>query len=385
MSALYVHIPYCIQKCLYCDFCSGTADAYKNEYARLVVREIELTAEKMRKKGESIAPATSVFFGGGTPTVLSSKELIQILQTLQANFPFAADAEISIECNPATATQAELSALCKAGFNRISIGLQSADDALLARIGRAHSSASFLQTLQWARAAGFANINADVMHGLPGQTQENYLDTLQRVCDLELPHISAYALILEKDTPLYKLVEIEQTETLPSADAVADMQDAGMAYLAERGYARYEVSNFAKPGFACRHNLVYWNNEAYLGFGVAAHSSVPGKKDVWLRYANEESTRSYAKKVERGALPIAETIKLYASEQMFESIMLGLRKTEGIHRESFRARYGMPIEQAFPKAVAEAAEYGWWAEDDAYLRLTTKGMDMLNTVLTLFR
>jgi len=354
-------------------------------YADLVSREIELTAAKMRKKGEEITPAATVFFGGGTPTSLPARDLIQILCALQAQFSFAKDAEISFECNPATASRADLAELRRAGFNRISIGLQSADDALLKRIGRAHSYADFLQTLAWAREAGFININVDVMHGLPEQTQELYLDTVRKVCDLEVQHVSAYALILEKDTPLYHAVEIEQTETLPDADAVADMQDAGMALLAEHGYARYEVSNFAKPGYVCRHNLVYWNNEPYLGFGVAAHSSMPGKKGVWLRRANADSTRAYAQKIERNALPTAEIIKLYASEQMFESVMLGLRKVEGIHRVGFFARYGIPVEQAFPKAVTEVDVCGWWEEDADYLRLTPKGLDLLNTVLALFR
>jgi len=360
-------------------------------YADLVRKEIALSNRRgggapnksLGFVGARVSPpaVNSIFFGGGTPTILPAEQLIGILDEIRSNFTVSPDAEISVECNPKTANAAALAALYKAGFNRLSIGLQSTNDALLANVGRVHTCADFLQTLTETRAAGFTNINVDVMHGLPGQTQEQYLDTLCRVCDLNVPHISAYALILEKGTPLYRKVEIEQILTLPDEDAVADMQDAGIAYLAQRGYARYEISNFAKAGHACRHNLVYWNNEPYLGFGVAAHSSLPGEGRIWLRTANAESISTYEKKLRKNKLPTAETIKLNLSEQMFETVMLGLRKVEGVDRRAFENRFGLPVDDVY----AEAAHLDCWTDSATHLQLNAHGLDMLNTVLVSFR
>ena len=390
MSAIYIHIPYCVKKCDYCDFCSVPLNESAARYCDLLRQEIGLWNGK-RKGGK--AEIHSIFFGGGTPTSLPAAHIVSVLEAIHMHFSVADDAEISIECNPKTATEEGLALLHKAGFNRLSIGLQSADDELLGHIGRVHTYADFLHTLDIARSADFVNINVDVMHGLPRQTQKQYLETLRLVCDLDVEHISAYALILEKDTPLYRQVEIEQTLSLPDEDAVADMQDAGMTYLAERGYTRYEVSNFAKDGRECRHNLVYWNNEAYVGFGVAAHSSMPDgwasgadkTGDTWLRAANVEDIPVYEKRLRRNKLPTAETIKLYASEQMFESVMLGLRKVEGVDRAAFQARFGVAVDDVFANAIAEVSLADLWEDCATHLRLNPRGMDMLNSVLVSFR
>ena len=234
-----------------------------------------------------------------------------------------------------------------------------------------------------ARDAGFRNINVDLMHGLPGQTQEDYLDTLQKVCDLGPEHISAYALILEEGTPLYGQVRAGEV-TLPDEDAVADMEDAGMAYLRERGFERYEVSNFAKPGYACRHNLIYWNDEPYLGFGVAAHSSAKGEGE-WLRWSNSSSVPAYLRKLKRGRLPTAETLHIDRREEMFEVIMLGLRKVAGVPRQAFLDRFGLPLEKAFPEAFLNVQANGWWLDIPTHYALTPQGMDQLNTALCFFR
>lgn len=379
MTAVYVHIPYCVRKCLYCDFCSVPSDATTALYADALKQEIALRV----KSGFSTDAVGTVFFGGGTPTALPAEQLADILTAVKDAFPVSEDAEISVECNPGTVGQSDLMTLRNAGFNRLSIGLQSADDALLARIGRIHTRADFLRTLSLAREAGFSNINVDVMHGLPGQTQAQYLDTLRVVCDFDVQHVSAYALILENGTPLKAMVEREEL-TLPDADAVADMQDAGIAYLEERGYRRYEVSNFAREGFACRHNLVYWHNGAYLGLGVAAHSSLPeGKR--WERTANTEDIAAYLRRIGKRKLPVSESIALYRSESMFETVMLGLRLCEGVDRAAFSERFGVSVDDAYRDAIDDVRKLGWWADSDTHLRLNARGLDMLNSALVYFR
>lgn len=379
MRSIYLHIPYCIQKCSYCDFCSVPKDGTAERYAFALCREIELQRERYAAR-----EIDTVFFGGGTPTILPASELCRVLETLDRCFPLAKDAEVSIECNPRTASAQDLKTLHSAGFNRLSIGLQSADDPLLARIGRVHTFQDFENTFRWARQAGFENINVDVMHGLPGQTQDSYLTTLEHVGAFGAEHLSCYALILEEGTPLYGAVRSGK-ERLPDEDAVADMEDAGFDWLRANGYERYEVSNFAKPGKQCRHNLTYWKNEPYLGFGVAAHSSVPTDRK-WYRFSNTESIASYLRSVERGKIPETERILINTFEQMFETIMLGLRLTEGISMEKFSRRFGCSLRETYPEAIEFAERCGWWnTEDPERLRLNQSGMDHLDAVLRAFR
>ncbi len=379
MIALYFHIPYCIRKCRYCDFCSFPVDETAGRYCDALLTEIEL-----RRKQYPSEQAATAFFGGGTPTVLPADALCRVLDAANEAFPFSRDAEISIECNPKTASADALKALRRAGFNRLSIGLQSANDAILRRIGRVHTYTDFLHTYEWARGVGFANINIDVMHGLPGQTQDDYLQTLEAVSSLVPEHISAYSLILEEGTPLYRDVATGR-ESLPDEDAVADMQDAGMAYLWERGFERYEISNFARPGYRCRHNLTYWHNESYLGFGVAAHSSMrEGTKQY--RFANPETIPAYVKPLAKGRLPESERILINTFEQMFECVMLGLRLTGGVDDEAFRNRFGVSVFETYPEAIERNRRRSLWDETDPrFLRLNARGLDLLNTVLLDFK
>lgn len=379
MTGVYVHIPYCMRKCAYCDFCSVPRNETAEAYPDALCREIQLSRDRLPYVG----PVPSVFFGGGTPTVLPAVSLIRILETIRHTYEVRSDAEITLECNPGTAAYADFVKLRAAGFNRLSLGLQSANDELLKAVGRIHTYELFLTAYGAARDAGFENINVDLMHGLPGQTQGEYLDTLRKVCDLGPEHVSAYALILEEGTPLYTKVHSGEV-VLPNEDAAADMEDAGMAYLRERGFERYEVSNFARPGYACRHNLIYWNDEPYLGFGVAAHSSARGEGE-WLRWANTESIPGYLRKLGRGKLPTADTLHIDRKEEMFEVVMLGLRKVAGIPRRAFLDRFGVPLEKAFPDAFLNVQANGWWAEDPARYALTPQGMDQLNTALCYFR
>lgn len=379
MTAIYVHIPYCVKKCRYCDFCSvpldqsaeGYCDALKKE---LILRRAQLASDDITK---------TIFFGGGTPTALPATQIASVLMEIKRLYNVAPDAEISIECNPKTATYSDLSTLKSAGFNRLSIGLQSADDRLLEVIGRAHNLKDFLDSIRWAKEIGFDNINVDVMHGLPMQTTEQYLDTLRLVCDMGVNHVSAYSLILEEGTELIRLVKAKQL-VLPDDDYTADMQDLGIDYLVKQGYQRYEVSNFAKEGYMCRHNLTYWNNEPYLGIGVAAHSSLPDGH-IWTRFSNTQSIPTYLKRMRANRLATAETIRLNKSEQMFETVMLGLRKIEGISKKSFFERFDVDIDEYYPEAIETVRLNGWWIDSDTHLKLNARGMDMLNSVLVNFR
>ena len=379
MIGVYVHIPYCLKKCRYCDFCSVPIDETAGRYRSAVLHEIALV--KDRYPGERVK---SIFFGGGTPTALKPDDLIAILDAIRAAFAVLPDAEISVECNPKTIGPDGLLRLREAGFNRLSIGLQATNNELLARIGRVHTFEEFLSTYRAARDAGFQNINIDLMHGLPGQGQDDYLDAIRTVAALESTHISAYALILEEGTPLYDDV-MAGRETLPDEDAVADMEDAGMELLESLGFHRYEVSNFAKPGYECRHNLIYWHNEPYLGLGVAAHSSM-AEDGFWVRFSNENSIPAYQKKLERDRLPRAERILINTFEQMFESVMLGLRLTEGVSRKAFFDRFGCDVIETYREAYDKNEKYGFWDHaDPAFLRLTKDGMDHLDSVLRDFR
>lgn len=379
MIGVYVHIPYCLRKCRYCDFCSIPIDETAGRYRSAVLKEIALSIDKY--PGERVK---SVFFGGGTPTILPADDLCAILDAIRNAFSVEPDAEISVECNPKTIGFDGLKKLRGAGFNRLSIGLQATQDRLLRRIGRVHTYEEFLSTFRAAKDAGFTNVNIDLMHGLPGQTQDDYLDAIRAVASLEPTHISAYSLILEEGTPLYNDVT-HGHETLPDEDAVADMEDAGMDLLNALGYRRYEVSNFAKPGYECRHNLIYWHNELYLGLGAAAHSSMD-EDGFRVRFSNESSIPAYLKKLDKGRLPRAERIITNTFEQMFESVMLGLRLVEGVDRKAFSDRYGCDVIETYKEAYDKNERYGFWDHSDpAYLRLTRTGMDHLDSVLRDFR
>lgn len=379
MIGVYVHIPYCLKKCRYCDFCSIPVDETAGRYRAALETEIALSGAK--HPGERVK---TVFFGGGTPTVLPAEDLCAILGAIRNTFAVEPDAEISIECNPKTIGFDGLKRLFDAGFNRLSIGLQATQNDLLSRIGRVHTYEEFLVTYAAARDAGFTNINVDLMHGLPGQGQADYLDAIRTVAALEPTHISAYSLILEEETPLYDDV-MHGRETLPDADAVADMEDAGMDLLDALGYRRYEVSNFAMSGFECRHNLIYWHNEPYLGLGVAAHSSMV-EDGFWVRFSNERSIPAYLKKIGKGKLPRAERIITNTFEQMFESVMLGLRLVKGIDRAAFSDRFGCDVIETYRSAYDKNDRYGFWDHSDPdFLRLNRIGMDHLDSVLRDFR
>ena len=377
MAGIYLHIPFCVRKCAYCDFVSFAEGCVPEGYVEALLTELELVA----RGGGYPAAFDTVFFGGGTPSLLSGAQMKTILDALRVHFAIRADAEISMECNPGTVSPEKLAAYRTAGINRLSIGLQSTHDVLLNEIGRIHHFAQFLETHSSARAAGFDNINVDLMHGLPNQTLEQYLDSLKTVCDLGVQHISAYSLILEEHTPLYFRVEKGEV-ALPDEDLVADMQDAGIEYLEQRGYHRYEISNFAQDGFECRHNRNYWDNGEYLGFGIAAHAAV--RQGRWTRFANVDSLDEYYRLLARGKRPLAETIRLTQRDEMFECVMLGLRLVRGVDRARFFARFELDIAEAYPLAMEKLRKRGWVIETEQAIALNSKGLDLQNEALGFF-
>jgi oxygen-independent coproporphyrinogen-3 oxidase len=290
-----------------------------------------------------------------------------------------------MECNPGTVDAHKLRQYRTAGINRISFGLQSMDARLLKRIGRIHTPETFLKSFHDARDAGFSNINADIMSGLPGQTLTDYIDTLRQVTDLGAEHISAYGLILEEGTPL--IADVQQgIESVPDKDAVSDMLDAGILLLNERGYGRYEISNYSRSGYACRHNLNYWNNGEYLGIGAAAHSAWrlhDTGKPAWTRWSNPAELDTYEASA---GIPLAERelIRIDTNEEAFETIMLGLRTVRGVSLAEFFKRFSCSLEQFFPHAVNTLTANGWLQIADGYARLSPHGLDMQNAALQYF-
>lgn len=377
MAGLYIHIPYCKKKCRYCDFVSYAGRDDFLAYAAALITEMRLYSPMMR--GRSFE---TVFVGGGTPSLLPAGLLGRIIAEAKQCFSIEPDAEITVECNPESLTELKLLEYSNAGVNRLSIGMQSADDRVLSAIGRIHTAEKFVSAFRLAREAGFKNINVDIMHGLPRQDIESYLASIRLVSELGAEHISSYSLILEPGTPLYDDV-FSGKVVLPDEDETADMEDAGFELLESLGYHRYEISNFAKPGFVCHHNINYWNNGDYLGLGVNAHSALhlSGK---WVRFANKITIGEYMTDIGRGNLPVAETQEVTREDEMFECIMMGLRKTEGISRSAFKERFGIdPVEQ-YAAAVSSALLDGNMIVTDERIFLTKRGLDYQNEILLNF-
>lgn len=385
--SIYIHIPFCVRKCLYCDFLSAPSDEQGiASYVNLLLREIK---EQAIYYGDH--RVISIFLGGGTPSLLSAEDTGRILEQIRDNYRMAADAEITIECNPGTAAGDKLKHYITYGINRLSLGLQSTDDGELARIGRIHDYHDFLETYISAREAGFSNINIDLMAGLPGQSVASYSRTLERVADLSPEHISAYSLILEEGTELY----VNQSSYIfPTEEEDREMYALTGEYLAGAGYGRYEISNYAREGFACRHNRVYWRRGDYAGFGLGASSMVQN-----VRWKNPEDHAAYAayvdsmtKKGRPGADRTArlkeagakEIQILTVEEQMEEFMFLGLRLTEGVDTGEFRRMFGKNMEEVYGKPVAEFEAQGLLERAGDRIRLTPRGIDVSNVIFAAF-
>ena len=397
--SIYIHIPFCVRKCLYCDFLSASADEGSIEsYVNLLLREI---------KKQSIFygdhKVISIFMGGGTPSLLSSEATARILKQIRERYSVAADAEITIECNPGTVTSQKLQNYIAYGINRLSLGLQSTDDAELARIGRIHGYGDFLETYRMAREAGFQNINIDLMAALPGQSVGSYRRTLERVVGLLPEHISAYSLILEEGTPLYVN---QKSYRFPTEDEDREMYELTGKYLAKAGYQRYEISNYARGGFACRHNRVYWRRGDYVGFGLGASSMVenvrwrnPKEHEAYAVYVDQlgkqrsgQAVSHHMERVTEAAVwevrmkraGADEVQALTPEEQMEEFMFLGLRLTEGIDTGEFQRMFGKTVEEVYGKSIAEFEAQGLLTRAGERLMLTPRGIDVSNMVFAEF-
>ena len=378
MAGLYVHIPFCKAKCRYCDFVSFADHDCMGDYCAALLKEIRLSAAALPKREYE-----SVFFGGGTPSILPVGAISLLLHALKESFTVLPDAEITIEANPGTLTEEKLKEYKAAGINRLSMGLQSANDALLENVGRIHRYREFVQNYECARAAGFDNISADIMYGLPGQTVKDHMDTIEALYRLGLDHISAYSLIVEEGTPLYTDI-IGGAESLPAEDDAYLMHKKGMEFLERLGYHRYEISNYAKPGRESRHNVNYWENGEYLGLGLNSQSAMR-IEGQWLRFANTASLPDYLSHSARGVRPLAEPPEIIPEkEEMFETVMLGLRMTKGVDEENFRKRFGKSMEEAYGDALLSLREKGWLLRENGFIRLTEEGLDFQNEALMSF-
>lgn len=421
--SIYIHIPFCVKKCLYCDFLSFPAGEVKREtetksampgrcgvvwadieyYVNLLCREIMQSAEGYEKY-----QVISVFLGGGTPSLLPADQIGRIMKTVREHYRMAENAEITMEMNPGTISSGEPEQYITCGINRVSIGLQSADDEELLRIGRIHNYDTFLQTYDLVRRAGFDNVNIDLMAALPGQTVESYERTLRKVTALAPEHISAYSLILEEGTPLY---EHRSAYRFPTEEENLEMDLLTRNYLASCGYHRYEISNYAREGYECRHNKVYWRRGDYVGFGLGAASMADN-----VRWSNPDTMESYAAYVwgqeysgdaflsdtsvhgEPEGLQSARMVEhsirktdlvpcrqvLTKQEQMEEYMFLGLRMVCGVSAAEFEHVFGSPVDAVYGDVMRQLGEQGLLVREGDRIRLTERGLDVSNYAMAQF-
>ena len=371
---LYIHIPFCIKKCNYCDFLSFPSNEERREiYVQSLINEIEQTGKLLDKDAYAVR---SIFIGGGTPSLLSGKQIERIMLAVRNAFFIMEEAEITMETNPGTLTKENVFSYKKAGVNRFSMGLQSADDACLHLLGRIHTWEEFLKSYELARKAGFENINVDLMSGLPGQTVSIYRRTLEKVMALQPEHISAYSLILEEGTPFGESEEIQKK--IPDEETDREMYQLPKEVLAENGYERYEISNYAKKDFERRHNLGYWSHIPYLGVGLNASSYMDER-----RFENPSDMKQYLKITSFDEL-YSQTRPLSVHEQMEEFMFLGLRKTKGISKKKFEERFGCSMDSVYEKPLKESIEQGFIKEQGDQILLTQEGILVSNQVLCEF-
>ena len=366
---LYIHIPFCIRKCNYCDFLSfPSREEERKVYVESLINEIEQTGKILDKNDYKVR---SIFIGGGTPSLLSGEQMERIMQAVRNTFFIIEEAEITMEANPGTLTEANVFSYKKAGVNRLSMGLQSADDSCLHLLGRIHTWEEFLKSYELARKAGFENINIDLMSGLPGQTVSIYKRTLEKVMALQPEHISAYSLILEEGTPFGESEEIQKK--IPDEETDREMYQLTKEVLAENGYERYEISNYARKGKECIHNLGYWSGTPYLGFGLGASSYFEG-----TRFSNEKNLEKYQNKPYVPFMMREDYTVLSEKDEMEEFMFLGLRKRAGISEEEFKERFKVSLKDIYGKVIAKYEEMDLleWTDEEKMLRLTDAGIDV---------
>jgi oxygen-independent coproporphyrinogen-3 oxidase len=369
VHSLYIHVPFCPKKCVYCDFYSIPYDeSLAHQYVTALVHEIEIIREKA---GE----LSTVYIGGGTPTTLPTLALVRLMRSVRTLFTLSSDAEITIEANPGTITRESVEALVGAGINRMSIGIQSFDDNDLKMLGRIYDFQDALKALAVARHGGITNLGIDLIYGIPGQTPEAWFRQVSRAIEILPEHISAYELTIEDGTPLHEAVMSGDVEKPPD-ETIVSMYFHTIERLTAAGYRHYEISNFGLPGFQCRHNLNYWDRGEYLGAGAGAHSFMGGR-----RKKNVADVEQYLNSLKHGRLPVEDDVEISHEEALKEVIMLGLRKTEGVDVARCMSEFGKDLISLSEGLIAE----GLLVCEQGCLRLTRKGLVVSNTVIaTLF-
>ena len=372
-SELYIHIPFCVRKCLYCDFLSFAADdKTKEKYIEALCTELMFIGKERCQTSLS-----SVFIGGGTPSVLPAELIVRVMECVKENFTLDSDAEVTIECNPGTVDKEKLKAYFGCGINRISFGLQSVHDEELKKLGRIHTFDDFLKSYEAAVNAGFTNINVDLMSDIPGQNVDSWTETLKTICELKPApvHISAYSLIVEEGTPFADMAE-EGKLDIPDEDTDREMYHMTSKILSEYGYERYEISNYAKPGHECRHNLGYWTGAEYYGAGLGAASYYGG-----CRFTNTPDMPVYM------GDPIDSfklDEKLTNADKMSEFMILGLRLTKGVDTAEFKERFCRNLSDVYGREIERFKAEGLLTEEDGRVHLSEQGLDLANFVMQAF-
>lgn len=373
---VYIHIPFCHQICNYCDF---NKVFFKNqpvdEYIEAVGKEIEMA---VRQNPQQFNHIETIYLGGGTPTALSANQITRLLELIKTYLPTKQLIEFSSEANPDELSEDKLQALIDGGVNRLSMGVQSFNQDLLKKIGRTHSNEHVYETIQKAKMIGFHNISIDLMYGLPGQTFEQWEDTLEKALDLNLPHYSAYSLIVEPKTIFY-IQYAKGKLSLPTEDSEADMYDLLMKKMEAKRIHQYEISNFALDGHISTHNKIYWDNDEYAGFGAGAHGYLNG-----IRYSNHGPIKKYIESIAEEKRPLLNSHQVTQDEKMEEQMFLGLRKTEGVSFKEFQSKFSMPMKNIYGDIIQQLVNEGLIIEDEVGVRLTRKGRFVGNEVFRHF-
>ncbi len=380
-TSLYVHIPFCLKRCIYCDFVSGIYDPEKSiAYIKALKKEISNLPVK--------TPLSTLYIGGGTPTALSADLLADLIDLIFDRFRFTEDYEATIEANPGTLDREKLQSLRSSGINRVSIGIQSFNDEELSFLGRIHTKEEAGNAVSMSRDSGFENIGVDLIYGIPGQDINGWMENLEKAFSLKPEHISAYELTVEKETALHEYLKSggkDKTQQLPDEDIIIDMYEHTIDYLTSKGYIHYEISNFAMPDRFSRHNLNYWDRGEYFGAGLGAHSFIDGK-----RFHNTDNPEEYMRAVSGNRSPVINSEDISGGNALSEAMFLGLRKTGGIIVEDFSRRYNKNILSHYQKELKELEQAGLievTASDCSHetaLKLTVKGLLVSNEIFTKF-
>ena len=374
-NRLYIHVPFCIEKCNYCAFVSNKSSGQELvEYPALLARELGL-------HHTSNQPLASIYFGGGTPSLLQPDQLARLLDEISDQTGIQADAEITLEANPGTIDPSSLKAFSNTGINRISLGIQSFDDRFLTCLGRIHTAEKSCQAFRDARVAGFKNISIDLIHSLPGQSLDQWQTELQQALTLGPEHISTYGLTIENGTPFAHTYPTDSPE-LPDEDLSADMFELADELLAESGFEHYEIANYARPGYRSQHNSGYWKRDGYLGLGVAAHSFL--REGYGVRFSNPDTLEEYRTLVMSGRLERKDELRLTQSDAMAEYMFLGLRLSEGVSLPDFECEFGQSLESVYGDAIADLVRLGLLKRNGSVITLTRRGILLSNQVFARF-